>query len=51
MLEKDTLKVLKMFDSIKEASKVIGINHSNITSVCKGFRKWAGGYGWKYVDE
>ena len=51
MLEKDTLKVLKMFDSIMDASRELKINSSNITMVCKGIRKWAGGYGWKYVDE
>ncbi len=51
MLDKNTLEVIKMFDSIMDASRELKINNSNISMVCKGLRKWAGGYGWKYVDE
>ena len=51
MLDPITFDVIKTFDSIKEASKVMRINHSNISSVCKGQRKYAGGYAWKYVTE
>ena len=51
MLDKDTLKIIKIFDSIMDASREMKINNSNISMVCKGIRKLAGGYGWKYVDE
>ena len=51
MLDKNTLEVIKIFDSIMDASRELKINNSNISMVCKGKRKWAGGYGWKYVDE
>lgn len=41
----------KIFTSISEASRVLGINSSNISMVCKGQRPKAGGYIWKYLDE
>ena len=49
MLDPNTSEVIRTFDSIVEASKVMGINNSNITMVCKGLRKKAGGYSWEYV--
>lgn len=36
------------FASIKEAEKVTGIHHTNISTVCKGKRELAGGYKWEY---
>jgi hydrogenase maturation factor len=41
----------KIFTSISEASRVLGINSSNISMVCKGQRPKAGGYIGKYLDE
>lgn len=38
--------VIAEFDSIKEAQKQTGIK--NISAVCRGRRKMAGGYWWKY---
>ena len=49
MLEQNTLEVIREFDSITEASKMLGINNSNISMVCKGFRRHAGGFSWKYI--
>lgn len=40
--------LLTEFNSIKEASKITGINQSNIGQVCSGKRKTAGGFIWKY---
>lgn len=37
-----------VYSSAKEASKKLGINHSNILQVCKAKRKTAGGFSWKY---
>ena len=42
--------VIKVFNSITEASKELGISNSNITAVCKGRRKYASGYVWKYLS-
>lgn len=36
------------FHSISEAKRQLGIPTSNISSNCKGLRKSAGGYYWKY---
>lgn len=38
------------FKSINEAERITGIKHYNIISVCKGNRKTAGGYIWKYTN-
>lgn len=50
MLDSDTGEELRVFDTISEASRELGINNSNITMVCKGRRRIAGGYGWVYKD-
>lgn len=39
----------KQYKSILEASNETSINVSNIAQVCKGNRKTAGGYHWKYL--
>lgn len=38
------------FNSIIEAAKTLNINAGNITLVCKGLRKTAGSYHWKYFN-
>lgn len=43
--------VIATYPSIKEAERITGINNSNISQVCQGKRKSAGGYQWKYLDE
>ena len=43
-----THEEIRIFNSISEASRKLKINSSNITMVCKGLRKNAGGYSWKY---
>jgi hypothetical protein len=40
--------IVKEYDSILGAEKETGIPNSNIIKVCKGERKSAGGYIWKY---
>ncbi len=42
-------KIIKIFDSIKEASIETNIDKSSIVRVCKGKQKSAGNYLWKYV--
>lgn len=42
-------KWVETFTSIREASFSTGINHNCIAKVCRGERKSAGGFVWKYV--
>lgn len=51
MLEKNTLKIIDEFDSIREAERKTNIQHSTISKVCEGKKKSAGGYKWKYKKE
>ena len=39
----------EIFSSIRQASKSINVDFSNIAKCCKGKLKTAGGYHWKYV--
>ena len=39
------------FLSITEASKFYNINIGSITEVCRGNRKTAGGYEWRYLND
>lgn len=39
---------IRKWDYMSEATKELNINKGNITEVCKGRRKSAGGYIWKY---
>lgn len=50
MLDPETLEEIKYYESTILASKELGITSSNILAVCKGHRKLAGGYKWKYTD-
>lgn len=38
------------YNSVKEASKTTGVDNGDISRVCKGKRKSAGGYDWKYLN-
>ena len=44
----DTLEIIKTFDSPIDAEKETGVARQNISKVCRGVRKHAGGFGWKY---
>jgi len=51
MIDVDTHKIVKIFPSISEASRMTGISSGNISSVCRGDgRKQAGGYIWRFCD-
>jgi len=39
------------FISTREAAEKSNCHHANISYVCNGKRKTAGGYGWSYVEE
>ena len=40
----------EVYNCIKEASIKTGITEGNISRCCKGIRKTAGGYHWKYIN-
>lgn len=48
-LDKKTGEILEIFDSIQQAEKKYPNTNKHISAVCKGQRKSAGGYGWKYI--
>lgn len=39
------------YDSILEAKRCTGINNTDIAEVCKGIRKTAGGFHWRYMSQ
>lgn len=48
-LNKDTEEVITIYNGIKEAARISGVNSGSIVKVCKGTRPTAGNYKWKYV--
>lgn len=50
-LDKDCGMVIRWWDSIKDASRALGINDSLIIRVCKGKGYTAGGFRWVYSNE
>lgn len=44
------LKLLCSYVSVSEAERKTGIYNPNIVKCCKGERKTAGGYIWKYTE-
>lgn len=50
MLDKNTLEVIKVFGSIKDAEKFLNITYrSHIAKVCNGKRQTFKGYKWKWI--
>lgn len=49
--DKQTLELIKIWDSMIDVERQLGINQGNISACCKGKRKTAGGFIWKYVEE
>lgn len=50
-LNKDTQKLIKIYESISEAARNTEIDKGNIAKACKDINKNAGGYKWKYYEE
>ena len=48
MVDKQTKNVVGVFNSMKEASETLSICKEQISAVCRGKRKTAGGYIWRY---
>ena len=48
---KQTHELIKIWSSMHEVQRELGINQGNISSCCKGKLKSAGGYVWKYLED
>lgn len=48
-IDKDTGNVIREFSGVKDAMRITGVNSGSIVGVCKGRKKSAGGYVWKYL--
>lgn len=44
-------ELIKVWESINEVERQLGLDHKNISSVCKHKRKSCGGFGWAYWEE
>lgn len=44
------LELIRVYDSISDAERKTGIYNPNIIKCCKGERRTAGGYIWKYEE-
>lgn len=51
MIDSETGEVINRFGSLRGANERTGISEANISSVCKGNRKKAGGYMWRYEKD
>ena len=49
--DKETNELIKIWGSATDIKRELGINRSSICLCCKGKRKSAGGYIWKYADD
>ncbi|MFD2568688.1 NUMOD1 domain-containing DNA-binding protein [Pseudotenacibaculum haliotis] len=47
-LSPDSGHIIDKFESVASASRITGVLKSSIAKVCRGERKTAGGYKWKY---
>lgn len=50
-ISKETGETIAIYDSQKEAADTLGICFRNISCVCRGKRKTAGGYIWRNINE
>lgn len=41
----------EFFEAVCDAEQKFGIDHRNIVAVCRGKRKHAGGYSWRYAQD
>ena len=48
--DKRSLELIKIWDSLSDVTRELGIANSSISACCKGKLKSAGGYIWKYLE-
>lgn len=44
------MNLIKIWDCIKDVERELGIFGTSISACCRGKRKTAGGFIWKYAD-
>jgi hypothetical protein len=44
------MELIKLWDSVSEAQRYLGIEATNIVKCCRGKGKTAGGFVWRYYD-
>ena len=49
-INNNTGEILKIWNSAADVERALGICHQNITACCKGRKKSAGGFKWKYYE-
>lgn len=49
-IDPSTLQIIEVYESASLASRENSIDQGSITKVCRGSRKTAGGYAWKYLE-
>ena len=49
--DKQTHEPIKIWDSMHDVERELGIDPSSISRCCKGKQKSAGGYIWRYVED
>lgn len=47
-LDPITGEEIMTYESIQQANRILGVNKSHVTSVCRGKRKTTGGFKWAY---
>ena len=50
-IDKDTNKIIKVYESAQAACKELGISASNLSKVLSKERNTAGGFKWKYTED
>ena len=49
--DKQTSELIKIWDSLSDVTRELGIDTGSISKCCKGKQKSAGGYIWRYVED
>ena len=49
--DKQTLELIKVWNSLIDVTRELGIDNSSISKCCKGKLKSAGGFIWKYYED
>lgn len=44
-------EIVKVWETIREASRTLGVSHSNIIACCNGRQKSSKGYLWRYLND
>lgn len=50
-IDVETNKIIKIFESARDAYRKTGVNYKKISEVCRGQRKTAGGFKWVFYSE